>query len=226
MKTVVLFIMIQVCFNFCLKQTFISFRQQCITSLVCALFVGFIWPVAIEQSSQQIESWLADQSLMLDTSVLLSLETLWQMAFCLVSAKLLYEDKPSRIVGFCAGVLRLLPGVLILLVLFASEVALIYALPGVGFSTVAWILAAAVLVAIPMISWLVRLLLPENDLRLEILFLCNAVLLLLGIVATVNGSTSFKGTDEIDWTALMAFLLLAFVCGSIGWLRYRKNIKS
>lgn len=226
MKTVVLVIMILICFNFCLKQTFLKLWQMCISSFLCALFVGMIWPCAIEQSRQQIEAWLADQPLMLDTSVLLTLEALWQMAFCLLAGKLLYEGKvkPSVIVYY--RILRFFPGILILAVLFAAEVALIYQLPGVGFTTTAWSMALAVIVLLPAISWLVGWLLPEKDLRLEILFLCNALLLLLGIVSTVNGTTNFKGSDAIEWTALGAFLLLAFVCALIGWMRSRKTLNT
>lgn len=226
MKTVVLVIMVLICFNFCLKQTFLRPWQLCLTTLVCTLFVGLIWPFAIEQSRQQIEAWLADQPLMLDTSVLLTLEALWQMAFCLLAGKLLYEGKvkPSVIVYY--RILRFFPGILILAVLFAAEVALIYQLPGVGFTTTAWSMALAVIVLLPAISWLIGWLLPEKDLRLEILFLCNALLLLLGIVSTVNGTTNFKGSDAIEWTALGAFLLLAFVCALIGWMRSRKILNT
>lgn len=226
MKTVVLVIMVLICFNFCLKQTFLRPWQLCLTTLVCTLFVGLIWPFAIEQSRQQIEAWLADQPLMLDTSVLLTLEALWQMAFCLLAGKLLYEGKVKPCVIVYYRILRFFPGILILAVLFAAEVALIYQLPGVGFATTAWSMALAVIVLLPAISWLVGWLLPEKDLRLEILFLCNALLLLLGIVSTVNGTTNFKGSDAIEWTALGAFLLLAFVCALIGWMRSRKTLNT
>lgn len=226
MKTVVLVIMILVCFNFCLKQTFLRGWQLVVTSLLCSLFVGTIWPYAIEQSRQQIDAWLADQPLMLDTSVILTLEALWQMAFCLLAAGLLYGGRvPPRVI-VCYRVLRFFPGILILAVLFAAEVALIYQLPGVDFSVTAWSMALGILFLLPAFSWLIRWLLPEKDLRLELLFLCNALLLLLGIVATVNGTTNFKGSDAIEWTALGAFLLLALICGLIGWMRSRKTFSS
>lgn len=226
MKTVVLVIMVLICFNFCLKQTFLRPWQLCLTTLVCTLFVGLIWPFAIEQSRQQIEAWLADQPLMLDTSVLLTLEALWQMAFCLLAGKLLYEGPVRRRVIACYRILRFFPGLLILAVLFAAEVALIYQLPGVDFAVTAWSISFAVLILLPALSWLIRRLLPERDLRLEILFLCNALLLLLGIVATVNGTTNFRGSDDIEWTALAAFLLLALVCSLIGWMMYRKTLNA
>ena len=74
-------LMILVCFNFMLKQTYRKLLSILVISVVCALFVGLMWPYAIEQSKTQIADWLANPELMLDTSVVLSVEVVLQMAF-------------------------------------------------------------------------------------------------------------------------------------------------
>ena len=75
METVVFVLMILVCFNFMLKQTYRKLRSVLVISRhLCALFVGLMWPYAIEQSKTQIADWLANPALMLDTSVVLSVE--------------------------------------------------------------------------------------------------------------------------------------------------------
>ena len=74
METVVFVLMILVCFNFMLKQTYRKLRSVLVISVICALFVGLMWPYAIEQSKTQIADWLANPALMLDTSVVLSVE--------------------------------------------------------------------------------------------------------------------------------------------------------
>ena len=71
METVVFVLMILVCFNFMLKQTYRKLRSVLVISVICALFVGLMWPYAIEQSKTQIADWLANPALMLDTSVVL-----------------------------------------------------------------------------------------------------------------------------------------------------------
>ena len=78
METVVLVLMILVCFNFMLKQTYRKLRSVLAISVICALFVGLMWSYAIEQSKTQIADWLANPALMLDTSVVLSVEVVLQ----------------------------------------------------------------------------------------------------------------------------------------------------
>ena len=65
-ETLVLVMMILVCFSFVLKQTFHGVKEIMIISVLVAFFVGMTWPLAIEQSKTQIAAWIADQKLMLD----------------------------------------------------------------------------------------------------------------------------------------------------------------
>ena len=54
METLVLVMMILVCFSFVLKQTFHGVKEIMIISVLVAFFVGMTWPFAIEQSKTQI----------------------------------------------------------------------------------------------------------------------------------------------------------------------------
>jgi hypothetical protein len=72
-------------------------------------------------------------------------------------------------------------------------------------------------------TYALRLLLPQKALRLELLFLSAALVLILGIVSTVNGSTNFKGSDPIEWRALFTFIAIAVLCGGIGYFRKKQK---
>ena len=72
METIVVVLMILVCFNFMMKQTFRKRGSVAAIAVVAALFVGLMCPYAIQQSKTQIADWLADVQLMLDTSVVLT----------------------------------------------------------------------------------------------------------------------------------------------------------
>lgn len=224
METVVVVLILLVCFNFMLKQTYRKPVSVVTISVVAALFVGLMWRYAIEQSKTQIGDWLADTSLMLDISVVLTVDVAMQMAFCMIAAHVMTADKLSRRTIWTYKLLRWYPGILIFPVLFSGLVWLIFSLPGKSFQTISWSMAAAVLVLIPTGSWLLRRLLPEKDLRLEILFLTNALTAILGIIATVNGRTAVDGTTPIDWTALVALVAL-IVVGSIAGLAIYNNRK-
>ena len=225
METVVLVMMILVCFNYALKQTNRKIYSVLFSAAVCALFVGLMWPYAIEQSKSQISDWLADSSLMLDVAVILSLEVVIQMAFCILASHIQTSGKVKPITIWIYRVLRWFPGVLIFPVLFSILVSAIFALPGVSFSLVAWVLAAIVFISIPLGSWILRWLLPEKEIRLELLFLANALIAILGVIATVNGQTAVAGISEVDWSALGGIVVLLIVGLVAGIIAYKIKLK-
>lgn len=225
MESVVLVMMILVCFNYILKQTYRKVYSIAFSAIVCALFVGLMWPYAIEQSKSQISDWLANSALMLDIAVILTLEVAVQMAFCVLSAHIQTSGKVKPITIWVYRVLRWFPGVLIFPVLFSLLVSAIFALPGVSFSLIAWVLAAIVFIVIPLAAWGVKWLLPEKEIRLELLFLSNALIAILGVIATVNGQTAVAGISDVDWKALGGVVLL-LICGLVlGIIAYRIKLK-
>ena len=225
MESVVLVMMILVCFNYILKQTYRKVYSIAFSAIVCALFVGLMWPYAIEQSKSQISDWLANSALMLDIAVILTLEVAVQMAFCVLSAHIQTSGKVKPITIWVYRVLRWFPGVLIFPVLFSLLVSAIFALPGVSFSLIAWVLAAIVFIVIPLAAWGVKWLLPEKEIRLELLFLSNALIAILGVIATVNGQIAVAGISDVDWKALGGVVSL-LTCGlALGIIAYRIKLK-
>lgn len=225
METVVLVMMILVCFNYILKQTYRKLYSIAFSALVCAVFVGFMWRYAIEQSKSQISDWLADSSLMLDIAVILTLEVAIQMAFCVLAAHIQTSVKVKPITIWIYRLLRWFPGVLIFPVLFSILVAAIFAFPGTSFSLIAWILAVIVLVSILLGSWGLKLLLPEKEIRLELLFLSNALIAILGVIAIVNGQTAVAGVSDVDWIALAGVILFVVAGLIFGTMSYKIKLK-
>ena len=191
-----------------------------ILTAVCALFAALSWPYAIEQSKAQIQAWLSNQPLMLDTSVLLSVEVCAQMAYAWLAVHVAHVYPVKRHMLIFYRLLRWFPGLLIFPVLFSGLVFLIFAFPGTSFTTVAWCYAGFLTVAIPCGRYLLLVLLPEKELRLELFFLTHALIAILGIVATVNGNTSAAGGSEINWLSVGGVTILAlggFALGMLGW---------
>lgn len=227
MDTVVLVLMLLIAFNFLLKQTFWKTVAVGIIATVAALFAGLMWPYAIEQSKTQIADWLGNTALMLDTSVLLTIEVSLQMAYAMLAVHVAsaYPGKTAYTAHLPLPEMVSL-GLLIFPVLFSGLVYLIFAFPGTPFTTVAWMYAACVLIAIPVGRWLLLYLLPEKELRLELFFLTNALVAILGIVATVNGRTSVAGVSEVNWGALAGVGGITIIGSAIGlvWRRVKKRI--
>ena len=198
MDTIVLILILLTAFNFLLKQTFWKPVAVGAAAGIATIFVILLWPYAIEQSKTQIADWLSDNQLMLDTSVVLTLEIVVQMAFCLLAVHVANYSPVKNRMMVAYRLLYWFPGVLIIPVLFFGLTQAIFSFPGVSFKLIAWLFGLFVFVVIPFGRWLIRWLLPEEDLRLELFFLTNALVAILGIIATVNGRTAVEGVGDVD----------------------------
>lgn len=228
MQTVVLILMFLVIFIFMLKLSFQKIPFIILMAGISALFIGLMEPVAIEQSKSQIAMWLNNPSLMLDTSVILTIEVAIQLSFCMLVTENMMGEIHQKTTRYLYYILRYFPSVLFFAVLFSLLVAVIFQFPGVEFSVLAWTLAGGVFILLPLGVWAVKKILPENSIRLEMLFLTNALLSILGIVATVNGRTAVEGFSEVNYPALIGIIGLVVIGLVLGiWFRkiyYKKYI--
>ena len=213
--------MILVCFSFVLKQTFHGVKEIMIISVLIAFFVGMAWPFAIEQSKTQIAAWISDQKLMLDMAVLLSIDVALTMLFCVDHVDLNTSEYVSRRKWIFYIALKFFPGLLIFPVLFSLLVMLIFMLPGMSFQVLAWTLAVVLLTLTPVLTYGLRWLLPERPIRLELLFLVEVLLGLMGIIGTVNGRTAVAGINSFDALSLLGVIAIVIVGMAIGWGIYR-----
>ncbi len=214
--------MLMVSLSFLLKLTYHRLSGIIILSLLPMLFLGLTHEYAAMQSKTQIAQWLEQPALMLDTSVLLTVDVAFQIAFCILMGKKVSGTITPRASRLLAITLWF-PGLLIFPVLFSMLVEAVFALPGTGFVTIGWGCGIAVFILIPPLVFGLCYLLPETDLRLELMFLVNLITAALGIVATVNGRTAAVGTDSVEWHALAAILGLLII-GTIAGLCLNKTL--
>ena len=230
MESVILVLIVLVCFNFILKQTFSKWYWVAAISAACTLFVGLMWPYATQQSKSQIALWLADSALMLNLSIVLTIEVALQMWFCIVAAEIKSSGRLKKKIIWLYRGLRWFSGLLIFPVQFCALVAAIFAFPGKSFSTVAWGLGVAFGTLVPVGRILFKWLFPQKEMRLELLFLANALIAILGIVATVNGKTAVEGCTQVNWSALLGIAVLVIAGGAAGValrnFKVRKQIKN
>ena len=72
-----------------------------------------------------------------------------------------------------------------------------------------------------LLAWVFKELLPEEDMRLELLALINMLIAILGVIATVNGRTAAVGTNSVEWAALAAVFGLLAIGAAAGLIIYR-----
>ncbi len=221
METLVLFMMILVCLSFALKQTFHNVKEIMAAAVVLLFFVGMMWTFAAEQSKTQVAAWIADQRLMLDMAVLMSVDVALTMFFCVFHVDIKTSEHVSKSKRIVYIILKFFPGLLVFPVVFSFLVMLVFALPGVSFQTVSWGLGVAVFLLVPTLTYSLRWLLPECSIRLEMLFLLNVLLGLAGIVGTVNGKTAVSGINDFDVWALLSVAVMIVVGMAAGMAYYR-----
>ena len=236
MYSLVIILMVLVCINFVLKQSWHKWWSVLAHAAAAALFTGLMWPAAVRQSRSQVDAWLSDPGLMLDTSVIITIEVILQISFCLLSVNLMNSGKLKPATIWSYRVLRWFPGVLIFGVLFSFLTCLIFAFPGESFILVAWSAAFMVFVVIAGGAWLMRRFFPDKESRLEMFFLTNALTGIVAVITTVNGQTAVTGAGDVDWMALAGVLGLVTVgvlAGSFvktarsfkGFLKMNRNYK-
>ena len=125
--------------------------------------------------------------------------------------------------------LRLYPGVLLFPVLFYLQSTLIFALPGVDFGVVSLLLSLGTLVLVLGLVYLLRFLLPEEELRLEVLFLVELFIFILGIIASVDETIrTAPEQSPIQWRGLALTTVVALICFVVGYFapRIHRTLRS
>ena len=221
MEILILVLSLIICLNFILKQTENTRYSILITGLICFLFVGLAWPWAIEQSRTEISAWLSDRKLATDLTILLTLDVFSQMMFCWEAEKRIttraVTGKKSR---WIYTFLRWFPGILFFPVLFSFLEIIIFSFPGISFSVLSWSFAALVTGGLFLGIWIMRKLLPEREIRLELLYQTSWIAAVLGFIATLNGQSTVAGVSSVDWKALAGVLSMLLVFGVLGWQWY------
>ena len=210
-----------VCVSFVLKQTFHNVKEIMVAAVVLTFFAGMMWTFAIEQSKTQIAAWIADQKLMLDMAVLMSVDVALTMLFCVFFVDVKTSDHVSKAKHAAYFALKYFPGLLVFPVVFSFLVMLIFLFPGMSFQVVSWGLGAVLFVLVPVLTYGLRWLLPEASIRLEMLFLINVLLGLMGIIGTVNGKTAVAGINDFDGKALLAVVAMVVAGMAVGMFYYR-----
>lgn len=217
MEIVTVIIMLLVVTGFVLRLSYHKAAGMAAVSLVPAAFAALSYEAASGQSKTQIADWLMQPELMLDMAVVLTVDVALQICFCVLMADKI-AGRMGRWQKLALGAVYWFPGLLIFPTLFALVVELIFAMPGADFEVVGLCTGGGFLLAMPAAALGVKWLLPEKDLRLELLFMVSLLTAALGVVATVNGRTAAEGTNSPEYAALGAVAALVAAGVAAGYL--------
>ncbi len=222
MEYIIAVLILFILLNILLKLSFWRWWQVALFSALLGLFVLVVTPYAAEQSKAEITAWLSTPAIMQNVAVLITLETVIFVGFAFMRLR---QALGTKVKKYLMLPLNIYPGLLLLPVLYFVLAQLFYALPGVSFNTISYGLAIAVFILFPLLSWGFTKLLPEEDLRLEILFIVNLIVCMIGLITTVNGETAYAPVEQaFNIKAILfavALFLVLFIIGFL-WNKYKK----
>lgn len=223
MEIVVIIVMIMVIFSFLLKMTYLPMTFRVLVCMVIAFIEWETQEYAASQSKTQIADWLQNQELMLDVAILLTIDVLMQITYCILEAKQLSGERLSKSESALRHITLMMPGILIFPTLIAIHVETIFAYPGMDFKAIAWSISATILIIGTFVPMLLKRLLPEWDLRLELIFIINVLIAMLGVVATVDGRTVAGGRDSIELQPLIGIIVILTLGAMWGYIKFLRK---
>lgn len=231
MELIIQILMLFILINCVLKLSFWKPWQAAIFGLICAAFILWTCQFAILQSKTQLADYLNNTKVLQDSAVLITVESAICFAFCFAALRNMFGQKSKK----WLQPLYWYPSLLVFPVLFYLLTQLIFALPGTDFSVISYILAASVLVLMPILAYIFRYLFPEKEMRLDVYFLVSLFVCIIGLITTVNGNVTYAATEQpLNFKALAlsaGLFIVAFFIGfawnKVKWiLRQRREQKN
>ncbi|GHT21028.1 hypothetical protein AGMMS4957_09210 [Bacteroidia bacterium] len=225
MEYIIQILMLFIGINCLLKLSFRKGWQTVVFGFLCAVFIVSVCPFAILQSKTQLADFLNNTRVMQDTAVLITIESVICFGFCFFSLR----EIPGRKKG--KGWMTFLdwyPGLLLFPVLFYLLTQIIFSLSGTSFTLIACLFAAAVLIGLPLLAWLIKRLYPEKEFRLELHFLVSLFVCIIGLITTVDGTVTYSAVNEtFDAKALAvsATLFAVLFLTGYGWNKVKWRIQ-
>ncbi len=209
MESLVQLLMLLVCLVAVIKLSLAHKWLNLAFALLLFAFTLWIKDFCSEETIAGISMYIEQKSLRESMAILLTLEGLVYM---------LYAFAPKK------KVLAFYPSLLIFPILYYTETNLFFAFAGEDFFLVALLLALAVLSLFVALPYLIKWLVPEEEIRLELLFLSSIIMTVLGLLTTVDDRLSYEAPPtEIPLRGLLIALVLFVICFAIGY--YLPRIK-
>lgn len=224
MELIIQILMVFIIINCILKLSFRSLWQSILFGAICAVFIIWAKEYAIMQSKTQIADYLKNRAALQNAAVLVTAESAICFAFCFAALRNMFGKRVKR----WLIPLYWYPSLLIFPVLFYILTQTIFSLSGTDFDTIAYAIAGITFVVIPIAAYGIRLLIPEDELRLEVHFLVSLFVCILGLLTTVNGDVTYAAVKEpVNFKALglsLGLFVVTFVIGYV-WNKIKWSIR-
>jgi hypothetical protein len=193
--------------------------------IIYALFSGIIaiacYPFIIKTDSDVFNTLMTDTALISNIAVLITIEAISGIFISIGMLNNLFESKLHKWIR----VLKLMPGVIIIGIIFYMELSLFRTLIGIAFYRIAIVAALLCMLGIIMLSSLIKYLLPHFSTRYELKFLINILLLISAVLLNAGLADYNTGsyTVNIEYTKLLVLAGIVITGFLSGLLLYKNK---
>lgn len=202
---------------FLLRHSFNNIWGNLIVASLSAISMIAVQPVLLDTSKADISAMLSNHEALTGISLLISLEMALLVFWCFLG----FAKSQSRL----AKILKWHPCLFILPIIWYVQAQAIFFFPGIEFRLIAFISAAFALIILTAGPYMLRLLIPESDIRKELLFIISIIALLLTSIAPAQGTPLFPQTLNPEWGGLLTLLALSAILALFGYLCNRFDLK-
>lgn len=221
MELIVQFLMLIVCLVASVKLSHAPRWVSWVYALAVGVFLYMTSDLASSQTRSGIGGYIENRELREYIAILVTLESMIFVLFTFVSFRRDQgKERPClKLRHWVQEILTFYPSLLVFPALFYAQTNLIFALPGIDFGHISLGLAVGMALFFVIMPWLMRYLLPEREMRLEILFLSSLFIFVLGLITTVDDKMTYAAPEyELPWRGLLLALGLFVVCFTLGRL--------
>ncbi|QGY47598.1 hypothetical protein GM418_29195 [Maribellus comscasis] len=203
--------------KFSAKATFYSkYWGVVLFALAAGIFAYAIYPLVIKNELKVFTGIFSERAKVTDLAIVITAEAI---AGIMISMAVLHDYYVSTEKRKWFSFFRPLPGIVIAGAIFYIELKAFYFFPGVHFGMAAFIIAGGLTLVVGILSVIIRLFLLVEDMRQELVFYIN-ILLLLGAVILNAGLADYNQSSynsDVGLPGLLAFLLLIYFLGAAGY---------
>lgn len=232
-ETIVLLLLVTAFISLLRASLWKRWPQVIAFGLVAALFSWLMFPLAIEQNNTFLWGFIENSEWLHNLGAMAILEALLflYLGLDLLKQRYGYFTQGPPVHRWIVRMLQWYPGISVFVALFYLEVSLVLKNEAIAFGELAALITGAVFVIICLAIGIIRLLLPEKELRLQII--CFLLLLQLALVLVVTAFPGINGYHLYDnpsipfrWQPLLACLALLVICATAGYQRARRQARA
>ncbi|MDL2311455.1 hypothetical protein LJC68_01070 [Bacteroidales bacterium OttesenSCG-928-B11] len=201
-------------------------RDLFIFGSICLLWIFTTHFFAIEQNKLVLERIIGSQNAITNLSIIVMLDLLLTLGFSQSLIKKMAGENRS----WGAKIAAYVPCILFFPVLTYLQITLFFQLPGYNFVLLTTLFGISSFICIMGGSFLLRKIIPEAEVRIELVLLFSLLLFLLSICFMVFHPSIliYSYSQPVDWKDFILTLAVTITLGGIGllWqLFYRKKKK-